>query len=366
MKFGFFSLMQNLQGEDEHEVVRQEMDALVMGEELGFHSGYLAEHHFSPYCLGGSIATLAANLAGRTSRIKVGTAVVVLPYHNPVRVAEDWATVDVLSGGRVELGLGRGYNPFEFASLGIPLAENADRFSEGLDLMRRAWTGDWLSFQGRFYTVNDTRVLPRPMQKPEPRLWYACVSPSSSEKAARLGLGMCTLTTVPPAQLNDYRASWIAAARAAGRDDAWIIDTIDNTPEQRIVWVTDDDKRAYEEAKANISRYGDSLEQYAYPGTAYPRVAPKPFQYERQGPTTERAWDIDRMLPYKGAIVGSPSKVLDQIEELRAEHDMRYMIMWTSIGSPDRTAMKRSLRLFAEKVMPRLRPAPPLRLPAAA
>jgi alkanesulfonate monooxygenase SsuD/methylene tetrahydromethanopterin reductase-like flavin-dependent oxidoreductase (luciferase family) len=157
-------------------------------EELGFDSFWISEHHFTNY--GGILPRpqiLLAALAQQTHTIRLGTAVSLVPFDNPVRLAEDFGLVDVLSGGRLEFGVGRGLFGFEYDGLGIQQDESRDRLEEGVKVIRAAWQSEHLTFAGRFTKVDSLTILPRPLQKPHPPMYVAAVNPESYEWAAQEG-----------------------------------------------------------------------------------------------------------------------------------------------------------------------------------
>ena len=139
----------------EHEPFETLMEQIEVAEALGYDAVWLTEHHFSQYGRA-AVPVLAAQAIARTSRIRISTAVVVLPFHHPVRVAEDWATLDHISGGRVDVGIGRGNQPAEFKGFNVPMDEAEQRFSEALDILRRAWTEERFSYDGTFWQIPET------------------------------------------------------------------------------------------------------------------------------------------------------------------------------------------------------------------
>lgn len=187
MKFGIFSVadhypkeLPRMSGEFYAELLEQ----VEAADALGFDSFWIAEHHFHEY---GGIPrppVWMAAAAQRTRRIRLGAAVVVLPFDNPLRSAEDYAMVDVLSGGRLNLGVGSGYLAHEFAGFGIDPAEKRERFDEGLDILLTAWTGERFSYRGKYHTVEDVQINVVPVQKPRPPVWIAILR---NEGAAHVG-----------------------------------------------------------------------------------------------------------------------------------------------------------------------------------
>jgi len=195
MRFGLFGGARtkpgpNLGTGDSHSY-RGFIDYVVEAERLGFDSVFLVEHHFTGQGQVSSSLTLLAYLAARTSRIRLGTAVIVLPWHNPVLIAEQAATLDLLSGGRLELGVGKGYRAAEFDGFCIPQDEAGARFDEAIAVIRKAWTSEGrFSHQGARWRYHDIVVEPAPVQRPHPPLWLAAGSPESIRRAARDGFNL--------------------------------------------------------------------------------------------------------------------------------------------------------------------------------
>src|SRR5262249_43674673 len=146
------------------------LDQIAYAEQLGFDDVWLSEHHFIDDAYSPSMLPIGCAIAARTKRIRIGTSVLLLPLHDPVRVAEDAATLDVISTGRLELGLGVGYRVEEFTGFNIDSSERAQRMDEGIEIIRRLFAGERFSFSGKHYTYRDIQLFPRPVQKP-PKLW---------------------------------------------------------------------------------------------------------------------------------------------------------------------------------------------------
>jgi alkanesulfonate monooxygenase SsuD/methylene tetrahydromethanopterin reductase-like flavin-dependent oxidoreductase (luciferase family) len=189
MRIWTFLIGQRTSGETGfEEIYRNLLDDAVLAEQLGYHGVLLAEHHFTNYCAIPNPLMLAAAVGQRTSRVRIGTAVIVLPLHNPVRVAEDIAQADHLTGGRLEIGLGRGYAPYEFTPFGARLEDSAAAMRDGLDALELLWAGpDASSADGR-WPFPPITVTPAPVQRPRPPAWLACGSPASFGTALDRGL----------------------------------------------------------------------------------------------------------------------------------------------------------------------------------
>lgn len=200
-----------------------------LAEDLGYDTVMVGHHHFLPGQISDPFTLLAA-IAARTTRLRVATAIFLLPLHHPLQVAERVATLDQLSGGRVSLGVGIGWNPVEYAAFGSSLAERGARLEESLALLPRLWTEDDVAGTGRFWTFPPVTVVPRPVQWPHPPLWVAGNAPAAIDRAARLGdAWLCdpvqTIDSVV-ARRAEHRD---ACARVGRLDDRWVL--------RRYVWL---------------------------------------------------------------------------------------------------------------------------------
>ena len=185
MKFGMFHIVQLHESRTVQEALSEAVEQIVLAEELGLEEARLGEHRFSRHGLLSGIFSFVGHVAARTLRIRIGTAVVVLPFHNPILVAEEAAMLDVLSGGRLDFGVGSGYQRQEFEGLGVNVEEGRERFREHLEVIKRAWTEETLTFHGKYTNVADLWVIPKPLQKPHPPLYIAVsTSPASVGYAA--------------------------------------------------------------------------------------------------------------------------------------------------------------------------------------
>ena len=359
MKFAPFMLFQQPPGGgDDQTVIRGAVDSLVEAEAMGYDGAFVAEHFFSPYSLATSPAALAGAIAARTSTIKIGTAITVLPLQHPLRTAADWATLDVLSEGRTVLGIGRGYNWYEFDSLGIDLTENTQRFIEAHEIIRLAWTEDRVTFHGKYYDIVATQVLPKPVQDPPPPMFYAGSGGQESVAiSAEAGMGICVGGRSGPEALNKTRQTWLKLAAEAGHSEKEIQRIVENTPTtQRIVWVADTDEQAERECRVMFKEYYDLFSAYAYPGHGYPErdhpeeLAESQSRKKRVETGGDQNWDA--MIETYGLLVGSPATVRSRIQELADQAPVDYILMWSGIGGPHPDDMRRNLSLFADKVMP--------------
>jgi alkanesulfonate monooxygenase SsuD/methylene tetrahydromethanopterin reductase-like flavin-dependent oxidoreductase (luciferase family) len=193
MDFGYFTLSDNHYDNNErtsNQFVADITAEALYAEELGMHSAWIGEHHFNSLGVLSCPDLVLAYLAARSQRIRLAPAVTVLPLHHPIRVAEQWATLDLLSGGRVDFAAGRGYDRREYLPFHVSFEDNQGIFEEGMELVRELWAAEGrISHHGRHYSFDDVRITPKPVQQPIP-MYVASFSKPSIELAARLGCGL--------------------------------------------------------------------------------------------------------------------------------------------------------------------------------
>lgn len=194
MEFGYFTLSDNhYEGNtrDANQFVQDLTAEALYADKLGMHSAWIGEHHFNSLGVNSSPEMVLAYIAAQTKHIRLAPAVTVLPLHNPIRVAEQWATLDLLSGGRVDFAAGRGYDRREYIPFGISFEDNQSIFDEGMEVLRNLWNsgGERIDHKGKHYQFEDVRITPQPLQKPMP-MYVASFSKPSIELAARLNCGL--------------------------------------------------------------------------------------------------------------------------------------------------------------------------------
>ena len=217
MRFGTFFFFQAAPGIAHADVVHRELEQMEWTEELGFDQIWLTEHHFIDYGLAVDPASLAASAASRTRRVRIGLAAAILPFHHPLRLAEQMSLIDIISKGRLDVGVGRGNRPAEFRGYHVPQQENRERFDEAVDIMLKAWTEERFSYDGRFFTIGEARVIPKPWQRPHPPIYQVCGSEDGIESSAARGWPMLnSVLTGPIDQLVNRRDSYLTALRKHG------------------------------------------------------------------------------------------------------------------------------------------------------
>jgi alkanesulfonate monooxygenase SsuD/methylene tetrahydromethanopterin reductase-like flavin-dependent oxidoreductase (luciferase family) len=288
---------------------------------------------------------LAAAIARETRRVRIGTSVVIAPFAHPLRIAEEFAMVDILSGGRLEFGLGRGYQPKEFQGLGASMDRTRESFDESLEIIRRAWTEERVSFDGEFHRVRDVMVLPKPIQKPHPPLWTAAVSPDTYTLAARRGLRILTAPSFTPWDIlrknyDAYRSEWRAVHGADGGEICM----------NKIIHVADSSRQARDELREPVRWFFRTQADLI----ADPVGAP-PEQYRFYRKVRENLLSLtDEKALDQAAIVGDPEEVADKIRMHHEALGITYFMGSFSRGGLPHDKVVHSMRLFAEKVRPRV------------
>ena len=197
----------------EARMLEETLGEITAADALGFGCAWLVEHHFMPgYSHSSKPELVLAAAAARTQRLRLGLAVIPLPYHHPVHVAERIATLDALSSGRLEVGLGRGFSPAEYDAFGVRMADSRGLVAESLAILRASFDGAPVRFAGRHFRIDGLEIVPRVVQRPHPPLWTAAVSPESFEWAAAEGLGVLAGPFKPwfmvAADIRRFRAAW--------------------------------------------------------------------------------------------------------------------------------------------------------------
>jgi probable F420-dependent oxidoreductase len=197
------------------EIYDATIEQVAWAETIGYDDVWLTEHHFIDDGHAPSPLILAGAIAMRTKKIRIGTSVLLLPLYDPVRVAEDGATIDLLSGGRFELGIGVGYRREEFDGLGIAHSARGARANEGLEIIRRLWEGETVTFRGKHFNIAGAKLSPLPLQRPHPPLWVGGFAKASARRAARLADGY-----IGTGDMSQIYKMYVEELRAAGKDPA--------------------------------------------------------------------------------------------------------------------------------------------------
>ena len=353
MKFGTYYFFQAHPRYSHDQIIHRELEQMVWTEELGFDQVWLTEHHFIDYGLSVDPATLASAVASRTERIRIGLAAAILPFYEPLRLAEQMALVDIISKGRLDMGVGRGNRPAEFRGYRVPQHENRERFEEALEILVRAWTQDSVSFEGRYFRIPDVRVIPKPVQKPHPPLYQVCVSKDSIENTALRGWPMLNSVLFGTLdKLHESRDIYLAALEKAGRSEDEKRSLMDRWGVSRHIYVAETDAQALAETREAEMWYQESFRKFQVPERiedAHPSLQPGfRAQAERLSQIT---WEA---LVRETVAFGSPDTVARHIAEMR-DIGIGQVLCWMNFGGLAQDKIRRSMELFAREVMPRFR-----------
>jgi alkanesulfonate monooxygenase SsuD/methylene tetrahydromethanopterin reductase-like flavin-dependent oxidoreductase (luciferase family) len=311
------------------DVYAQTMEQIALVDRLGLDLVWFSEHHFVDDGYLPNFVPVAAAAAALTSHIRIGTDIALAPFAHPLRLAEDMGILDQLSGGRMELGLGLGYAPHEFAAFGMPRSHRVSYTEELLAVLRLAWTGDAFSFHGKRYSFDGVRITPQPVQAGGPPLWLASTSPASVERAVRFD------TNVLPQGITAVVLDpWRAKMREAGRDpEAYRVGII------RSVLVTDDPERDWPPVRA-AERYRMKV----YGGFAEAAGLAGQGMFD---PTADR-------LPQR-IIVGDVAHCVEQLSEFVTKYGLTDVVTWGAVPGIQPAALTPMIERFAAEVVPGVR-----------
>lgn len=233
IKLGLYSSIANPpRGDNLDRCVAEAIAEAELAEACGFSGFFFGEHHQDKDGFLPSPLIVCAAVAARTKTIQIGTSVILLPLHHPLKVAEDVVTLDILSGGRAVLGVGLGYQDADFRAFGVAKKHRVPIFEESIDLLRRAWSGEEINFPGEYFDIQGVRILPRPIQRPNPPLWIGAWLKPAIERAARLGDALVLSPSAALGPTIDVANLFKETAKAAGRSpdlvlmrDAWVADS---------------------------------------------------------------------------------------------------------------------------------------------
>jgi alkanesulfonate monooxygenase SsuD/methylene tetrahydromethanopterin reductase-like flavin-dependent oxidoreductase (luciferase family) len=320
VKFGVLQFFSSTGRVPIETVYARAFERIALMDQTGYDAVWLAEHHFSTYSVCPSIPVMGAHVAARTTRLRIGAAVTLAGLYQPLRLAEELALLDVLSGGRLAWGAGRGFDPREFRAFGVPVEESAERMLECVEIVLAAWRDTKLEHRGRYWSFSGIDVLPKPLQKPHPPVWLAASSPDAIVRAARRGFSILFNPHATHQEIGRshrlYRETLQSNGHAyAGRE----------LPVARLLAVAPTDRAAEEVARGG-ARW--TVGSYATPVDG----------------TSPEA----RVETYVRDVVlhGSPERIVDELSRLREEIGLEYLMC-----AP---LSHESFTLFTERVLPKL------------
>jgi alkanesulfonate monooxygenase SsuD/methylene tetrahydromethanopterin reductase-like flavin-dependent oxidoreductase (luciferase family) len=321
---------------DPHQTLTEILAQAEAADRLGFSAALTTEHKYSDEYFGSPIP-LSFAIAARTERVRVGTAISIAPLYNPVELAQDVATLDQLSGGRAWLGIGAGYLPVDYSTVGVPWEERAQRMDEAARILKLAWTEDRFTFRDRVHAFEDVSVIPKPLQAGGVPLHMAAWTPGGLRRAGRLGDGWITnalmsLTTMR-GMADDYRAAAADAGRPA------------HVTAIRFCWPSHDRERAEQEFGATALAMARTLFEYGaitdLPGvTSADQITLEEFMRDR-------------------FVFGTPQECVDTIGRFATEAGVDdFLMVFRYPTGPDHASVLAAMELFAAEVAPAFAAAP--------
>jgi len=346
MEFGYFTLSDNHYDNNPrtaNRLIADILDEAVYAEEVGLHSAWIGEHHFSTLGVLSCPDLVLAQVAARTKKIRLAPAVTVLPLHHPIRVAEQWATLDLLSGGRVDFAAGRGYDRREYGPLGAAFDDNQAIFEEGMEIVRRLWASpEPLIYRGRHYSFENVAITPQPVQQPIPA-YVASFSKPSIELAARLG---CNLIVAPFAAamtfggLRQVREVYDEACLRHGNPPGRLMCSyflhFADTPAEEAA------------ARARQVRYYKECAIAAFPGDL--ATAPPSYRYFVE--------IVDRLnkvrpedLSENSVLLGTSAQIIETLKKVEAA-GVAEVILYVTVGLKPHGQVKHEMARFAAEIAP--------------
>jgi alkanesulfonate monooxygenase SsuD/methylene tetrahydromethanopterin reductase-like flavin-dependent oxidoreductase (luciferase family) len=348
MRFGTFHLQCIPPWSNPYDVVHQQFEQMLAAEENGFHEVWLAEHNGRRYAMLGNTVALATALAAKTERIRIATAVVRLPLHNPLHVAEDLAYADVLSGGRIDFGVGKGYDKLEFATYGVDIEERETLWAESFDAVRQIWRTGQIEFHGKHFNLSEGELLPPPIQRPELPIFVMVSGSERSIAFAAERLLPIAFSSGPSSdELRGKVELYCDFASSAGHSDDEILRVVENFWQLKPMYVASTRKLAIEHYRPGMEWYMDALANRAMFGFSHEKLTIEEFA-ERQN-----------------VLLGSPSELVEQLAEYCERSGVSNFISWINMGGAPSAQVLPALRLFGDEVIPKLADVLPSRRGAA-
>ena len=354
MRFGWLTLSLSPSPEEDAARIDQQIAQVCVAEKLGFSDVWLTEHYFTGESVYNDALLFAAALAMRTERIRIGFAVVQLPFHHPVRLAVQLALLDNLSKGRIDVGVGKGtiYNEYEFVGHGLRSDDSRERMEEAIDILQRLWNGGPVTYSGKYFQLHVPELRPLPVQRPGLPLWRSVISPGSFSECGRLGIPILT-ARLPVARIRERWAAYQAGLDAGGHDAPTRARLLAQSALWRNVYVAESDAQAEDELSALL------LQTRAH--MMHVRAAHNPPDFTIDpamlNPWADPATGDADALAYvlaSGCLFGSPARVREQVAELR-DAGVRHLLCQTGFGDMSHELNLASMRRFGEEVMPAFR-----------
>jgi len=346
MKFGLLTLFDHY-AEDcsEEQYYKNFFEEVSYAEELGFDTLWIGEHHFCRYICPAP-QMIAAAIAQRTKRIRIGTAIALLPHHDPIRLAEDYALADLLSGGRLDFGAGRGFIKNTYDGFNQSMNESRERFNECLDIIELAWGRPSFSYQGQFYKVNNVAILPRPIQRPTPPIYMAAaLSPESFMAAGERGH---SIMLAPFFQSRETLKRNVDLYKETLERSGHAVDSVEIVAGYHS-FVDETPALARSKWEDHYLRYmhfvGTLIDPEGY-GSAYK-------SWQRSGEAFQKV-SFERMYPNQ-VLCGDAAQCVERVALLGEQFGVTHFWVYMDLGGLDQRELRQSMERFATRVIPQFR-----------
>ena len=346
MKYALFTHVPWPQDTDTAKLLSHAADEAALAEELGFASAWIAEHHFTRYGVGASALVIAAYIAGQTKKIRLGTGVLIPTLHNPIRLAEDAATMDAISGGRLDVGFGRGVYGYEYSGFGVDPATSQQHFQESVNVIQGLWTTQEYSHDGDFYNLNKISLAPPPLQSPHPPIYIAATrTPETLDYCVSKGHNLCIAVVQDTTPALDLLRRFAAKTAEAGIDRP-----ASEVPFFRYMYVAETTEQARKDAAAHLEWILDMLFWRGWFKDGGSEIYHDIEEWRRT--RTETPVPLDYVLEER-AIIGDPDYCVARIEELKRA-GVEYLGANFAMGGISHKKVLQSMNLFAQEVIPRV------------
>jgi hypothetical protein len=352
MQFGWMTLALSPSPEEDFVRIQQQIEQVCLAEELGFSDVWLSEHYFTGESVYNDALLFAAALTQRTTRIRIGFAVIQMPFHHPVRLAVQLALLDNLSNGRIDVGLGKGtlFNEYEFIGHGLRSADSRDRMTEAAEVLELCWKQTPLDYKGKYFNLQVPEMRPKPVQLPGPPVWRSVISPASFTECGRAGIPILT-SRLSVEGIKQRWALYKAGLAEGGHDAATQARLLAQAALWRNVYVGESDAQAEDELSGLL------LRQRAHMMHVRHEYNPPDFKIDPAmlNPWTDPAvgeHEALRFVLQTGSLFGSAARVAEQVAELR-HAGVCHLLCQTAFGDMDNAQNLASMRRFGAQVMPR-------------
>ena len=345
LKFATFTHLPWPENNNPADLYERHAGQVIFAEELGFHSAWLAEHHFTRYGLGSAPMVVASNIMARTKKIRIGTAVLVPPLHHPVRLAEEVSVLDVLSNGRVDVGFGRGGPGYEFRGYNVDHEESQDRFREGISICEGLWSTPGFSYTGKYNTLDQTNLVPPPIQRPHPPIYIAATrTPATLEYAVSTGHPTIVGNVQDTHDALDLCNRFVEMSKDAGHNIP-----MSDIPFFRYLHVAKTEEEAKRNTVAPLNWVLDVIQwrrTFEHGSEVYEDL--EDWRRDR----TELPLSYEHLYEHR-AIIGTPEQCLEKITHL-TDSGIQFFGGNFAFGAMPDSVVKNSMELFAKEVMPYL------------